>query len=1305
MKGKGPDDSPNTNLSFDNEGEYDITITNPLSIQEEERLEWYFEKYLVFPFVEGVKFRDAQESITKYGHALFDQLFRDKKAYVRYSQALKEGPEKLRFEIIGSPEFFHQLHWEALKDPDWPTPFVLDAPMVRTTFHPPAFEAESQVSPTINLLIVTARPFKSDYGYRTVSKPLVESLGKAKIPVKIDILRPGTYEALSRHLDAVKHDHGIGYYHIIHFDLHGALTTYEGLKEEVKKGNVLIQTRYGRKDYSPYEGHKAFLSFESSKPGQSDPVEAKEIADFLKMHSIPIAVLNACQSAKLTADTEASLGSRLLEAGVQTVVAMGYSVTVTAAARMMTELYRQLFESQNLSRAICSARKALHDDKNRKAYYDRMVELEDWMLPVVYQNGGALAEPKLSLRDFTAPEEKEYWRKRSRLYHAPDTTYGFVGRDLDVLEIERRLLAVREGKRSNMLLIQGMGGSGKTTLLKHLMEWWQTTGFVERVFYFGYDERAWNAGQIMDRLVQELLPDKLGIFRALEPAAQREMLGQKMCSERHLLVLDNMESITGASLAIKNTLKPEEQQELRSFLAGLLGGESMVLMGSRGPEEWLAKGEGAPLRQGDVYQLPGLDKQAASTLAERVMERNVADPGKRDIYRRSDDFQKLMKLLDGYPLPIQVVLANLSGQTPEQILEALKKGGAVQDSEIQKKTESIMLCIEYSHGHLDVDEQKLLLTLAPFTGVVFQPLMEKYIEYLKQQPALKDLPYQRMPEVLQQARNWGLVTDDLMPGYLRLQPVLPYFLRTRLNQEPGMKEAVEAAYRAHYDYFAVQATRMMASKEAHEKQTGQMLVGQEYENIYTALEMDLKAKESILQSYGVLSRYLRSTQEDRRGLDIGEMVRRELEDYPIEALQGPVGAEMAVVIDDIAAWQLSLRQYMEAEESYKRALCLLFGLTNQALDAKTRALLMAGVYHQLGRVAQEQRQWTQTEEYFQKALKIFVEFNDWVALAKIYHNIGIVAQEQRHWKQAENYCQKALEIYIEFKDRFSQASAYHQLGMIAQEQRQWTQADAYYKKALQICIEFEDRYSQARPYHQLGMLAQEQRQWTQADAYYRKALEIYIEFNDRLGQAGTYHQLGRVAQEQRQWAQAERYYQKALQIYIEFKDRYSQGSTYHNLGIITHVQKQWTQAERYYQKALEISIEFNDRYHQASTYHQLGIVAQEQKQWHQAEDYYKKALDISIESNDRYEQASTYHQLGKLAQDQTKWDIARENILKALEIFIEFRDEHGAANALGNLARLWQVTKDSEVLNEVVRILNIDQDMARKLLDKDVKVQ
>jgi len=850
-----------------------------------------------------------------------------------------------------------------------------------------------------------------------------------------------------------------------------------------------------------------------------------------------------------------------------------------------------------------------------------------------------------------------------------------------VLKIERRLMAISEGKRRNMLLIQGMGGSGKTTLLRHLMEWWQTTGFVEQVSYFGYDERTWNAGQIMDRLAQELLGDKLGIFRALDAAAQRKMLGHKMCSEKHLLVLDNMESITGSSLAIKNTLKPEELQELRTFLAELLGGETMVLMSSRGSEEWLADGEGAPLRPSDVYHLPGLDDQAATTLAERVLERHVNDVKKRETYRQSEEFQKLLKLLDGYPLPIQVVLANLADQTPGQVLGALKEGGAIKDdSKIQDKTESIMLCIEYSHGNLKPEDQKLLMTLAPFTGVVFQPLIEKYIEYMRQQPALKDLPFQRMPEVLQRAQDWGLVTTDRMTGYLRLQPVLPYFLRTRLNQEPEEKQAVEAAYRAIYDGVTDMLASLMDSKDAQEKQRGQALAGQEYENLYTALEMDLKAKGSILQPYRALSLYLESTQEQQRGLEMGQMVRAELEGYSAEALQGPIGLEVVYIVDNIAMRQLSLKRYVEAGEGYKKALELYEGLTT--LDTKTKALGKTSIYHNLGVVAQKQRLWLQAEEYYQKALKICIDFNDRYRQARTYHQLGYVAQEQRLWPQAEEYYQKALEIYTEFNDRYSQASTYHNLGMVTEEQRLWPQAEEYYQKALKICIEFNDRYNQASTYHQLGYVAQEQRLWPQAEEYYQTALEIYIKFNDRYNQASTYHNLGMVAQEQRLWLQAEEYYQKGLEICIKSKDRYEQVSTYHKLGYVAQEQRKWPQAEEYYQKGLEIFIELDDRHNQAGTYRNLGMVAQEQRKWQQAEEYYQKALEIYIEFNDWFSQAGTYNQLSAVAREQRLWQQAEEYYQKALEIYIEFKDRYSQAGTYHNLGmvaqeqRLWQQAEE-----------------------------
>jgi tetratricopeptide (TPR) repeat protein len=513
-----------------------------------------------------------------------------------------------------------------------------------------------------------------------------------------------------------------------------------------------------------------------------------------------------------------------------------------------------------------------------------------------------------------------------------------------------------------------------------------------------------------------------------------------------------------------------------------------------------------------------------------------------------------------------------------------------------------------------------------------------------------------MPEVLQQALDWGLVTADRMPGYLRLQPVLPYFLRTRLNKVPEMKQAVETAYRAHYDGFGSMLTDLMGSKDAKQKQSGQALARLEYENLYTALEMDLKAKGSIFNTDYALSMYLDSTQEQGRGLEIGQMVLAGLEGYSAEVLQGPIGLEMAGVIDGIAIRQLLLKKYAEAEKSYQRALGLHEGLT--FLDTKPKAMGRSSIYHQL----------------------------------------GMVAQGQRKWQQAEEYYQKALEIKIEFKDRYSQASTYHQLGIVAQEQRKGQQAEEYSQKALEIYIEFNDRYRQAGAYRLLGIVAQEQRKWQQAEEYSQKALEIYIEFKDRYEQAGTYHNLGIVAQVQRKWQQAEEYYQKALEIHIEFKDRYEQGHIYYQLGIMAMDQRKWQQAEEYYQKSLKILIEFNDRYRQAATYHQLGIVAQEQRKWQQAEEYYQKALEICIKFNDRYSQASTYHNLGIVAQEKRQWDIARENLLKSLQIFVEFGDENNGKIALVSLDRLWQATTDRQVPATVSQILGITQEEAEELL-------
>jgi tetratricopeptide (TPR) repeat protein len=1363
--------SPNALVSFDHQGGgFAVTVRGPFGQAEEERLAWYFEEHLRRPHLDQVRAREAAASIRAYGEALFKQIFEaDPRLYARYVQARQEGLQRLCFEINGSPAF-QQLHWEALADPDVALPLALEAAMIRTPAQSSGGEIRPQEAGLIRLLLVTARPQgRYDMGYRTIARPLVEGLQRASLPVRVELVRPGTYQALVDHLNTTRDRYGVGYYQIIHFDLHGAVLNYRELANlegvSAQSCKVLLKERYARpQDIAPPQPGqpdpaRAYLFFEGPEEGQLDPAEASELAGLLQSHHLPIAILNACQSGKQVGDSETSLGSRLVQAGVETVLAMGYSVTVNAAQLLMETLYGRLFERAELLPAIRQARAALHHHKQRRVYFNQTISLEDWLLPVVYRRS---AEPaRLPLKPAGFEEEVARLAQQARRYQVPEPAYGFVGRDLDILQIEKRLLRRSEGKRRNLLLLRGMGGAGKTTLLHHLAGWWQNTGLVQEVFYFGYDRQAYTLAQIVDTLAQRLYaaPAVGGLegglelmkFRAMPPQLQQEKLAQTLRTERHLLILDNLESITGQPLAIKNSLPAAEQAALRGFLGKLLDGQTLVLLGSRSGEGWLGASEGGPLRPVDVYDLAGLDPEAASRLAERILERHVPQAERRTSYRRSGAFGRLLKLLDGYPLALEVVLANLARQKPDDILAALQSGQVALDPQAgdpEARTRSLIRCIDYSHGHLSPEAQTLLLCLFPFTGVVnvMPNIFDGYINQLKQQPELASLPFEQFPDVLQAAQDWGLLTPHPeVSGYLQLQPILPYFLKARIavsgeplavSQEqlaisneqlaisneqlaisneqlaisneqlaiisqskiPNLKSKIETTFRRHYDDLGDALADMLQAKEPQQRQVGRRLVGLEYENLLAALDLALAVQASIANIYTALSNYLDTTQEHQRGLVLGQQVLSRLESYPAEALAGPLGAEFVQVLDDIASRQLETKQYAAAETSYQKVLSI--WLTNQSFEPDVIKQKSSSIYHQLGYVAQEQRQWPQAEAYYRQALDLCIAFDDRYSQARTYHQLGYVAQEQRQWPQAEAYYRQALDIKIAFDDRYSQASTYHQLGMVAQEQRQWPQAEAYYRQALDIYLAFDDRYSQASTYHQLGYVAQEQRQWQQAEAYYRQALDIKIAFDDRYSQASTYHQLGMVAQEQRQWPQAEAYYRQALDIYLAFDDRYSQASTYHQLGRVAQEQEQWPQAEAYYRQALDIKIAFDDRYSQASAYHQLGRVAQEQEQWPQAEAYYRQALDIKIAFDDRYSQASTYGQLGRVAEEQEQWAQAYDYLVKALTIFVEFKDEYSVGITLRSLARVWQVRPDEAILAAVAGVLGVSVEEARRRIEE-----
>ena len=1143
---------------------YNITVSDPFEPKEEQELEWYFEDWLRYPMLDNVKVDRAKASIRKYGEELFKQVFQaDIKAYSKYSQ-LRNDLSKVQIEIESITPEFHAIHWEALQDEDLPRPLAVDSVLIRKTVQPAIIEAKVNPFPTINLLVVTARPnAESDVGYRTISRPLVEAIRNARLRVNIELLRPGTYEALERHLE----NKGSGYYHIVHFDVHGALKRYEDYQEGVENNRYLYDARYGRSNIEKYEGVKAFLALEGKEKGEYDLVEATEIANLLTGKGIPVCILNACQSGKqlnqseVEDNRETSLGSSLMNAGMQMVVAMSYSVTVTAAKIIMEKIYEHLFDEQDINQAIRLGRRELYNRKSRRAYYNTEIELEDWLLPVTYCNG----KVDFNLKEFTREEKEKYLLSLDSKYKFEQPTYGFVGRDIDILLIEKALL------QHNILLLRGMGGTGKTTLLNYLREWWQVTNFAEDIFYFGYDKGAYTLEQIVNDIAQKLygrfdLPE----FQAMKFPARWRELSQKLRAENYILILDNLESITGQPLAIQNTLDEAAREEIKKFLGSLVSGKTKVVLGSRIGEKWLKE---STFRD-NSYQLKGLDAQARTDLAENILRR-VNSSQSLDEIKTDEHFQRLMKLLAGYPLAMEVVLANLKQQSPQEILEQLEK--AEIDPGGEDKTNNIVKCIDYSHSNLSESAQKLLLLLAPFRSFIDSSDLKHYAEELKKLEPFEDYDLEQLEAAVTEAIKWGLLSpiNQNSPQLLTIQPILPYFLNTKLKEtDEATREALQEGFKNHYQWLARSYDNLMKSKEPQERQMGIAFVRWEYENLYQGLQICLTKEEGIYDIWYCLFVYLRLISNKAEQLNLTQNVYDSFNIYKLESRNEIWEDDFIHISSGLARCFLESNNYQTAKNIYQNVLNSIPQFQN--IEDSQKQSYLATTYHQLGSVAQDLREYQQARDYYQQALSLYIEFGDRYEQANTLHQLGMVAQDLREYQQARDYYQQALSLYIEFGDRYEQANTLHQLGMVAQDLREYQQARDYYQQALSLYIEFGDRYEQANTLHQLGMVAQDLREYQQARDYYQQALSLYIEFGDRYEQANTLHQLGMVAQDLREYQQARDYDQQALSLYIEFGDRYEQASTYFQLGKVAEELGELKQAKSYYLKDLEITVESND---------------------------------------------------------------------------------------------------------------------------------
>lgn len=139
---------------------------------------------------------------------------------------------------------------------------------------------------------------------------------------------------------------------------------------------------------------------------------------------------------------------------------------------------------------------------------------------------------------------------------------------------------------------------------------------------------------------------------------------------------------------------------------------------------------------------------------------------------------------------------------------------------------------------------------------------------------------------------------------------------------------------------------------------------------------------------------------------------------------------------NLAGVQLSKRQFSDALVSYEK--CFSFAKENN----------YGAVYHQIGMVYEEQRQWVQALDSYQLALNWKERTGNTYMIGNTYHQIGIVYQKQQQWTQALINYQLALDWQEKTGNTYRIGNTYHQIGMVHEEQSEQEEALKWYRLAI-----------------------------------------------------------------------------------------------------------------------------------------------------------------------------------------------------------------------------------------------------------------
>ena len=369
----------------------------------------------------------------------------------------------------------------------------------------------------------------------------------------------------------------------------------------------------------------AGLYFISSEEQPSSPkfgtkvfVPAKNIGQLIQKFGILLVALNACESGRAEPlegqnkvapnggsdpTIQINLAKVLVQSGIPSVLAASFQVSSSFVSVFYESFYKALLQPEsNVCKAVSIARKSAMKEKSRKVGYGLAIELDDWIIPVLYQSHnmslniiplskkdlekGLVPSDMVSEASQSESRRESFFRRlvtkgslskqkeesnlsKSGLSPKTQDINRMYGRGLELLYVETLLLS--HGSRK-VLLLSGKYGIGKTHFIKGLGKFWHNTQFLgaEPVYIDCYEHPEWRVGDILRRIVESIT--NLEYSKSTLEKAQ-----QALQESRSLILVDNMSE---ENLRAGSNM-PNEKAAFKALVKSFDENKSIMILASR----------------------------------------------------------------------------------------------------------------------------------------------------------------------------------------------------------------------------------------------------------------------------------------------------------------------------------------------------------------------------------------------------------------------------------------------------------------------------------------------------------------------------------------------------------------------------------------------------------------------------------------------------------------------------------------------------------------------------------------------------